>query len=716
MRLRNWLENDPARWDEFVEAAPYRSFSQLWEWGELRREGGWSALRLAIGEGEGSSAPILAGVQLMVRRVPVVGVGLAYAPRGPAGALDDEDVWSELIVAIRHLAVRERLATVRLEPEAAASSLIGARMRARFWRPAPAVQPVTTRIIDLTRSEEELRADLRRKHRQYIAKTERQGLTLERLDGSAAPDAVSTGLADFHRILAGTGERVGFHTRPLAYYTKVWHALAPANRVRLQFASREGKRLATLFHITCGDRAAELYGGATSAGAEAHANYFVKWGAILALKEEGFASYDLWGQPTGGIAQFKEGFGGEPVELVGARDLVIGRFGDVVVRLGLAARDRATAGRARRRPPTPAAARAATSVGDGAEDFRAAAETDAADWQSLLERLPSGDVLHDWEWAAVAELGGTPAQRFVLEERGELVAICAAQVRRTALGRSFWYVPRGPVLDYDHPEAERRFNRILEGLRLAAGRGHAIAVRLEPRVELGSQAASLFDLAGLRRVPATLQTPDTRLVTLLPDDEALLATFDKDTRYAIRRAEREGVTTMVIDDPRDEEAVAELHAIVTETLDRANYKAPGIERYRAIWRGLAGAGRARIIQARHDAALESAALLVVEGDRSIYLYAGSIRERKGETKRFPSYATQWRMMRTAREMGARVHDLWGVAPEQAGPEHPWYGYSLFKKGFDGRFVSWAGSWDVVVDPRLYSLRELASRMRRLVRK
>ena len=111
------------------------------------------------------------------------------------------------------------------------------------------------------------------------------------------------------------------------------------------------------------------------------------------------------------------------------------------------------------------------------------------------------------------------------------------------------------------------------------------------------------------------------------------------------------------------------------------------------------------------AALEATGLLVVEGDRSIYLYAGSIREAKGETKRFPSYAAQWQMMRTAREMGARVHDLWGVAPEDAGPDHPWYGYSLFKKGFDGRFVSWAGSWDLIVDPLIYRLRGAASRLR-----
>ena len=700
MSLRAWLEDDPARWDAFVEAAPYRSFSQLWEWGELRREGGWIPLRLAVGDAEAGDR-ILAGAQLMVRRVPLFGTALAYAPRGPIGALDEDAVWSELVAALRRLAVAERVATIRIEPEATTSSPVGQRLQARFWRRAPANQPTKTRIIDLARSEDELRADLRKKHRQYVAKAERAGLTVERFDGGADPDTIGRALADFHRILAGTGERAGFNTRPPGYYRQVWQALAPANRVRLYVATRDGNRLATLFHITCGGHAAELYGGATPEGTDAHANYLVKWAAILGFKEEGFATYDLWGEPTSGIAHFKEGFGGEPIELVGARDLVVNRAGDLIVRAALTARDQLTSSRRARNQPA-----ATTTVGG----FREATETDGATWQALLERVPSGDVLHDWEWAAVAELDGTPVRRFVLEEKGEVVSICSAQVRRTALGRSFWYVPRGPVLDYDHPNAQQRLQRVVDGLRSAAKADRAIAVRIEPRVERDSPAAALFDQIGLKRIHATLQTPDTRLVDLLLDDEALLATFDKDTRYAIRRAEREGVHTSVVDDPNDDRALAELHALVTQTLDRAQYRLPSLERYRAIWRGLAPAGRARIIQARHDGNLEATGLLVVEGDRSIYLYAGSIREAKGETKRFPSYAAQWQMMRTAREMGSKTHDLWGVAPEDAGPDHPWYGYSLFKKGFDGRFVSWAGSWELVVDTAIYRLREVFARL------
>jgi lipid II:glycine glycyltransferase (peptidoglycan interpeptide bridge formation enzyme) len=342
--------------------------------------------------------------------------------------------------------------------------------------------------------------------------------------------------------------------------------------------------------------------------------------------------------------------------------------------------------------------------------FRPATDDDQTAWQALLAAEASGDLLHDWAWGAVAAHDDEPQRRFLVTDGDQPVGLCAAQVRRTALGRSFWFVPHGPVLDYGHPAAGERLRLMVTELQRAARADRAIAVRIEPRVEEGAAGSELFELPELRRVDAYLQSGQTYLVELLDDAEQQMARMDKDTRYAVRRSEREGVTTTVIDDPGDDDALQRLHGLVTDTLRRHQYRLPSLERYRLVWSGFGGAGRARIIEAWYQGRLESSAMLVVEGARSYYLYSGSIREQKGETKRFPSYAVQWRMLRTAHQMGARVHDLWGVAPRDAGPDHPWHGYSLFKKGWGGRYVQWASSRDLVVDPLVYRVRELASRI------
>jgi lipid II:glycine glycyltransferase (peptidoglycan interpeptide bridge formation enzyme) len=342
--------------------------------------------------------------------------------------------------------------------------------------------------------------------------------------------------------------------------------------------------------------------------------------------------------------------------------------------------------------------------------LRPATGADRDAWQALLEASTAGDFLHDWAWADVAAYDRQPQRRFVLADGDSLLALIAAQVRPLPLGYTFWYVPHGPVTDYAHPAADDRLRAVLGGLAREARGARAVAVRIEPRLEVGAPELAALRGLGLRRVAGSLQVGQTRLVELV-DDDSLLAGFDKDTRYAVRRAEREAVTVTVVDDAGDPRAIDDLHGLVEETQHRAGFRLPPRERYRVAWRSLAAAGRAVIVEARLDEELLASGLLVLEGVQSFYLFSGSRREQRGEPKHYASYAMQWAMMRLARERGAQVHDLWGVAPPGAGPDHPWHGVGLFKKGFGGREVSWAGGWDLVVDPTAYRVRTAAEILR-----
>jgi len=325
---------DGDAWNLFVEHAPYRSFPQLWEWGELREASGWRPIRVAVGE---SPDKPLAGAQVLVRQVPLVGWRLGYAPRGPVGRLDDEAVRRALVAALRDLGTAEGIATLKVDPEATPGDPFGAALLAAPWRSAAKVQPPRTRLLDLAPDEEILLGQMSKKHRQYVHKAAREGVTVTQLSPSATADETAVALADFYRIYADTAARAGFAARVQDYYERVWGLFAPAGHARLFFAVLGGERVATLFHFTCGDRAAEAYGGMTDAGADSRANYLLKWEAIRAFRAEGFAAYDLWGIATGGIAHFKEGFGGRQVDYVGARDLPLRPAQDAALRVLLPA-------------------------------------------------------------------------------------------------------------------------------------------------------------------------------------------------------------------------------------------------------------------------------------------------------------------------------------------------------------------------------------------
>ena len=336
--LRAWRVTDPAAWNAFVERAPRTGRSpQLWEWGELRRARS-AGSRCASRWGRTARCPPLAAAQVLLRRVPGVGWRLGYVPRGPVGELDERDVREAMFAALRSLGRGE----ARGHGQGRSRGAGGVRLSAPRcwrppWRPAAKVQPPRTRLIDLAPSKDELRSALKRKHRQYVNKAERAGIAVERIDGSADEATRARGA---RRLLP--------HLRPHRGARRVRGAGPPLLRPRLGavraerprpagLRPRDGERLATLFHFTCGDRAAEAFGGMTDAGADERANYLLKWASIIGFKEEGFAAYDLWGLATGGIAQFKEGFGGRQVDYVGARDLPLRRAEDAALRLLLPA-------------------------------------------------------------------------------------------------------------------------------------------------------------------------------------------------------------------------------------------------------------------------------------------------------------------------------------------------------------------------------------------
>jgi lipid II:glycine glycyltransferase (peptidoglycan interpeptide bridge formation enzyme) len=343
--------------------------------------------------------------------------------------------------------------------------------------------------------------------------------------------------------------------------------------------------------------------------------------------------------------------------------------------------------------------------------FREASASDEAAWDELVGSQPSGDFLQSWAWGAVATFDGEPMRRFILEEGGAIVAVGAVQTRVSRGLLTTWYVPHGPIIDYDDPRAIIWLEAFIDGLRAAARRAGVVAIRFEPRLGRGSAEAAAFAELGLQPVAGTAQVGQTQLLDLSGTEADTFAAADAPTRRKIRRAAREGVRTVVITDPAADDAVERLAQLVRETEARSGVTGRGTDRIRVAWRAFATRRMAAIVEAWAGDRIMASGMVVVVGDRSFYLFSGSSRELPNEPKMFPSYAMQWEMIRTARQMGARTHDLWGIAPAGAGPEHRWYGIGTFKRSFGGQSVTWAGSWDLVLRPRLYHAREAVASAR-----
>jgi peptidoglycan pentaglycine glycine transferase (the first glycine) len=333
---------DPARdWDGFVATAPVGSYLQRSAWAKVKAVNGWRAARV-IAPAEAAAEGAI-GAQVLLRRASPLPWAFAYAARGPVAAAWTPDAVARFTEALRAARIG-RVSHVRIDPEIEAGGPLdpdGATVRAletAGWRKAPAIQPSSTRVIDLVPDEAVLWSDLRKKWRQYVNKAKTSGVRVVEPEGDPIPA--------FYQIYRETADRAGFLIRTEQAYRDVWDAFRPTGDATMLFAlDPDGIPDAALFLVRNGTRVVEPYGGMTAAGGDLRANYLLKWEAIRRSREAGATAYDLWGLAHPGIAHFKTGFGGREVRYIGAWDLVLSGVGRGVY--GLAQRARVQLARRR---------------------------------------------------------------------------------------------------------------------------------------------------------------------------------------------------------------------------------------------------------------------------------------------------------------------------------------------------------------------------------
>jgi lipid II:glycine glycyltransferase (peptidoglycan interpeptide bridge formation enzyme) len=179
------------------------------------------------------------------------------------------------------------------------------------------IQMAETYTIDLRKSEDDLLEPMSRKHRQYIRKAERDGVSVRRV----APG--DTGA--MYELYVDTAKRAGFGIHGEDYYHKLAEELGASNY--LYEAVYDGEPVAFLWLAAAGKTAYELYGGVNAAGGEIKANYILKWEAMRAMKAAGFEIYDFNGRLNEGVSRFKDGFGPDSTDWIGTYDYPLNKAG-----------------------------------------------------------------------------------------------------------------------------------------------------------------------------------------------------------------------------------------------------------------------------------------------------------------------------------------------------------------------------------------------------
>ena len=351
-------------------------------------------------------------------------------------------------------------------------------------------------------------------------------------------------------------------------------------------------------------------------------------------------------------------------------------------------------------------------------DVRRAAPEDRAAWDGFVAARAEADPLQSWAWGDATDTAGERPIRLVATSDGRIRGVAQLLVRQAGFGRTVAYVPHGPVWERDAGDAAATLYALVDGLRDHGSRERAlsmraIVVKADPRAAAPPGPGETGD-ALLRRgfVAARhdLQARTTRIVDLRDGADELMATWDKGARNLVRRSAKEGVVTET-DRTGSAAAVTAFHALLEATSSRAGFRIRSTAFLGTLASGLAPSCGWFLTLARLGDRPIAGAVALRVGDRAIYAYGASLRE-DALKHAHGAYAALSATMRALAEDGVRTLDLWGVVePGDAEGDAAWAGFSSFKRQFGGEPLRHPGTFDLVVDPFWYRLRDLRERLR-----
>ena len=310
-------------------------------------------------------------------------------------------------------------------------------------------------------------------------------------------------------------------------------------------------------------------------------------------------------------------------------------------------------------------------------------------WDEAAAGSPWGHAMQSSAWARIR---GAQGWRPEFVRVGDPLPVALVLWRDALPGRPIGYVPRGPVIP---PGDAAALGEALRQLARIARERSALFLKVDP--ELAPEfAAQPLRAAGYRRSSQEIQPVLATLVLdLAPDEEALLAGLEKDTRWSVRQAAKRGVT---IRENGDEQSLRAFYDLYAVTGARARFITRTWEYYRHTWRTLIDAGLATLQLAYAEGDAVAGAMVWRCGDRALY-QTGATNEIGRKT--YAAYALLWECIVAAKRAGRLVFDMGGVPRDLERKDDPMYGPYLFKRGFGGVVRRFVGAHDTVPAPVLY---------------
>jgi len=329
MKLIEINKDQKEIYNDFVAAQESGSFLQSWEWGEWQEALGREVRRYFIGTDNNpstSSGPngnnIIGSIQLIKMPLPF-GKYYLYAPYGPVVSGQGTGYSGQFLQELQKQF--PDCIFIRIEPKDL--SLIS---NLSSLTKITNIQPGKTLIIDLTKSEEQLLAEMHPKTRYNIRLAQKHGVEIK--DEFALTIGKGLYAKEAVELIYDTSKRQAYQAQNKDYFENLINFFAVQNhsgdlKLHIYKALYKNELLSSAIMIDFGNTRTYLFGGSSDQQKNLMAPYLLHFQAMLDGKKLGLKYYDFWGVETAsgavpGFVRFKLGFGGTVKEYAGAYDVV----------------------------------------------------------------------------------------------------------------------------------------------------------------------------------------------------------------------------------------------------------------------------------------------------------------------------------------------------------------------------------------------------------
>lgn len=319
---------------------------------------------------------------------------------------------------------------------------------------------------------------------------------------------------------------------------------------------------------------------------------------------------------------------------------------------------------------------------------RFATNDEIKNWDQLLISNPDGgNVFSSVEYADQKVRGGyKPLYIFASN-----IAITVLEKNGGPLGK-LWYLPKGPGVN--------SLDQLLEtmsDMKSFAKRNGVFAVRIES--ELPRDLEPKLQELGYKKAIRIVPNVSTIVMDISKSTDEILAGMPQKGRYAIKRAERDGVTGMAVD--VTDENCQTMFKLLTDTAS-GQFETRSYAYYQSFWKSFQESGKGQLFFAYHEGEAVAGAFAFMLGEKATYKDGASVRQRSAYGS---SHLLQWTVINWAKQNGAKSYDLCGTPPSDKihDKSHSYYNIGTFKTQLAKDVVDYIGCYDYIVKPATYKI-------------